>query len=138
MSEKSLRELDLAGLIAGRHYFPSPQHWEDQVLYFLMVDRFSDGAETLFRDNQAQIVTTCTTPPFVPEANGNAVRTESDAGRWRGPGTRCVGGTLAGRESHVGSLRRLGVTGIWISPIFKQVRADESYHGYGIQNFLDV
>lgn len=138
MPEKSLRELDLAGLIAGRHYFPSPQHWEDQVLYFLMVDRFSDGAENLFRDNQAQIVTTGTTPPFVPEANGNAVRTESDAGRWREAGTRFVGGTLTGLESKLGYLQRLGVTAIWISPIFKQVRADESYHGYGIQNFLDV
>src|SRR5690606_22466433 len=33
---------------------------------------------------------------------------------------------------------RLGVTAIWISPIFKQVPSQESYHGYGIQNFLDV
>jgi glycosidase len=138
MSEKSLRELDLAGLIAGRNYFPSPQHWEDQVLYFLMVDRFSDSAENLFRDNQARIVTTGTNPPFVPEANGNAVRTESDAARWRDAGTRFVGGTLTGLESKLGYLQRLGVTAIWISPIFKQVRADGSYHGYAIQNFLDV
>src|SRR4029453_13642159 len=109
MPEKSLRDLDLAGLIAGRSYFPSPQHWEDQVLYFLMVDRFSDGAENLFRDNQAQIVTTGPPPPFFPEANGNAVRTESDAGRWRDAGTRFVGGTLTGLESKLGFLKRLGV-----------------------------
>jgi len=103
-----------------------------------MVDRFSDGAENLFRDNRGQVVTTGATPPFVPEADGNAVRTESDAARWRDAGTRFVGGTLSGLESKLGYLQRLGVTAIWISPIFKQVRADDSYHGYGIQNFLDV
>ena len=26
-------------------YFPSPVDWRDQVLYFLLVDRFSDGRE---------------------------------------------------------------------------------------------
>ncbi len=138
MSEKSLREIDLEGLITGRGYFPSPQHWEDEVLYFLMADRFSDGAENLFRDNAGQIATAGATPPFVPEANGNAVETESDAARWRDAGARFVGGTLSGLESKLGYLQRLGVTAIWISPIFKQVRADNSYHGYGIQNFLDV
>jgi len=138
MHEKSLLELDLAGLTAGRAYYPSPQHWEDEVLYFLMLDRFSDGAENLFRDDQGQIVTTGTTPPFVPEANGCAVGNASDAARWRDAGARFVGGTLSGLESKLGYLRRLGVTAIWISPIFKQVRADESYHGYGIQNFLEV
>ncbi|NOT55174.1 MAG: alpha-amylase, partial [Deltaproteobacteria bacterium] len=27
---------------------------------------------------------------------------------------------------------------LWISPIFKQVSFQETYHGYGVQNFLDV
>ena len=26
-------------------YFPSPVDWRDEVLYFLLVDRFSDGRE---------------------------------------------------------------------------------------------
>ena len=30
------------------------------------------------------------------------------------------------------------MTAIWVSPIFKQVAFQESYHGYAIQNFLDV
>jgi glycosidase len=38
----------------------------------------------------------------------------------------------------MGYLKRMGVTAIWISPIFKQVSFQETYHGYGIQNFLDV
>jgi glycosidase len=49
-----------------------------------------------------------------------------------------VGGTLKGLESKIGYLKRLGVTALWISPIFKQVRFRETYHGYGIQNFLEV
>ena len=31
------------------------------------------------------------------------------------------------------------MTTLWISPVFKQVESDRhSYHGYGIQNFLDI
>jgi glycosidase len=138
MSEKSLRQLDLAAVAASRAYFPSTQHWEDEVLYFLMLDRFSDGTENLFRDNRGDLVTSGVTPPFTPDANGNAIRTKPDAARWRDAGTRFVGGTLSGLESKLGYLQRLGVTAIWISPIFKQVAAEDTYHGYGIQNFLDV
>jgi len=138
MAEKSLRELDLASLTANRTFFPSPLHWEDQVIYFLMVDRFSDGKENLFRDNQGNLMTTGSTPPFDPTANGNAVSNDQDAARWRDAGTRFVGGTLAGVESKLGYLQRMGATAVWLSPIFKQVNADNTYHGYGIQHFLDV
>ena len=50
--ERSIRELDLAALVAARRsanpaqpYHPSPTAWADQVLYFVLVDRFSDGNE---------------------------------------------------------------------------------------------
>jgi glycosidase len=138
MPEKSLSELDLRALIASRQYFPSPSHWEDEVIYFLMLDRFSDGKENRYRDNRGSLVTGGATPPFTAADNGNAVGTEADAARWREAGTRFVGGTLSGLESKLGYLQRLGVTAVWISPIFKQVAADNSYHGYGIQDFLDV
>jgi glycosidase len=138
MPEKSLTELDLAALIATRQYFPSPRHWEDEVIYFLMLDRFSDGRENRYRDIGGTLVTDGATPPFTPADNGNAVRTEADAERWRQAGTRFVGGTLSGLGSKLGYLKRLGVTAVWISPIFKQVAVDNSYHGYGIQDFLDV
>jgi glycosidase len=138
MSEKSLTELDLRSLSANRKYFPSPVRWEDEVIYFLMLDRFSDGKENLYRDNLGNQVTTGSTPPFTAADNENAVGSEADAARWRDAGTRFVGGTLRGLESKLGYLQRLGVTAVWISPIFKQVAADDSYHGYGIQDFLDV
>jgi glycosidase len=138
MAEKSLRELNLPSLMANRSYFPSPEHWEDEVIYFLMVDRFSDGQENFYRDNQGNRVTTGATPLCTPADNGDAVRTESDASRWREAGTRFVGGTLPGIASKLGYLKRLGVTAVWLSPIFKQVAVDNTYHGYGIQHFLDV
>jgi glycosidase len=138
MPEKSLSELDLKAITANRQYFPSPRHWEDQVIYFLMLDRFSDGKENQYRDNAGSVVTTGTTPLFTATDRGNAVRNSTDAAKWRDAGTRFVGGTLAGLESKLGYLQRLGVTAVWISPIFKQVPVDNSYHGYGIQHFLDV
>ena len=137
MAEKSLRELDLAALSSGRSYSPSPQHWEDEIIYFLLVDRFSNGQEDRYRGNDGSIVTG-TTPLFTPADNGNAVANESDAAKWRDAGTKFVGGTLNGIESKLGYLQRLGVTVLWISPIFKQVAVDQTYHGYGIQDFLDV
>ncbi len=42
--QKSLLDIDFAQLTRGR-FTPSPAAWEDQVLYFLMLDRFSDGRE---------------------------------------------------------------------------------------------
>ena len=138
MAEKSLSNLDFGKLVVNRDFFPSPVHWEDEIVYFLMLDRFSDGKESGFRDNNGNLVGTGTTPPFAPGDNGNAIRTPSDAAAWRDAGTNFVGGNLAGLESKLGYLKRLGVTALWLSPIFKQVNADNSYHGYGIQHFLDV
>lgn len=43
-----------------------------------------------------------------------------------------------GIQSKLPYLARLGVTALWIGPVWKQ-RADlQTYHGYGIQDFLDV
>ncbi len=137
MVEKSLSELDFPKL-ARRTFTPSPVAWEDQVLYFLMLDRFSDGREQGYRDNDGQPVSSGITPLFQPAEAGNAVQTDDDARRWRQAGSRWAGGTLKGLASKIGYLKRLGVTAIWISPIFKQVPYQETYHGYGVQHFLDV
>jgi len=32
----------------------------------------------------------------------------------------------------------MGVTALWISPVLKQVSFQDTYHGYGIQDFLEV
>jgi glycosidase len=138
MNFSSVRDLDFAAL-RQRPFHPSPAAWEDQVLYFLLLDRFSDGRETGFRANDGTLVATGSTPPYASADAGNAVGTETDAAAWRDAGGRFCGGTLRGLTDKLGYLRRLGVTALWVSPIFKQVAFDPgSYHGYGIQNFLDV
>jgi glycosidase len=136
--EKRIADIDFDSLTQGRTYFASPAAWEDEVLYFLMLDRFSDGRETGYRDNAGALVTTGTTPPFRPADRGNATSTAADRQKWIEAGNKFVGGTLRGLESKIGYLQRLGITAIWVSPIFRQVPSQETFHGYGIQNFLDV
>jgi glycosidase len=136
--EQRIADIDFDTLTAGRTYFPSPAAWEDEVLYFLMLDRFSDGRENEYRGNDGALILTGTTPRFQPSDRGNATSTEDDRRRWTEAGNRFAGGTLRGLESKIGYLQRLGITAIWISPVFKQVPSQETFHGYGIQNFLDV
>lgn len=142
MVEKQLSKLDLESFIADGDYYPSPIAWEDQVFYFMMIDRFSDDKEIGYKDIEGNIVPdseTRTTPMFKEQDKETAVKTPEDAERWRKAGVKYVGGNLKGLKSKIGYLKRLGVTTIWISPIFKQVRFQEnSYHGYGIQNFLEI
>jgi glycosidase len=139
--ETRIADIDLTALTAGRTFHPSPLAWEDEVLYFLMLDRFSDLREHDYLANDGTPVAAtanATTAQFVEADGGNAIATGADAARWRDAGTRWCGGTLKGLASKVGYLKRLGVTAIWVSPVFKQIAFQETYHGYGIQNYLTV
>jgi glycosidase len=131
--EKSLLEVDFASL-TQRTFTPSPAAWEDQVLYFLLLDRFSDGNEKDgYRDEADRPVHGGATPLYRPEDSG---RIDYDV--WFRAGGGWQGGTLKGLRNKLGYLRRLGITALWVSPVFRQVAFEPSYHGYGIQNFLDV
>jgi glycosidase len=139
MAPKRLADLKLGAVEAPpKGYRQSPRAWEDQVLYFLLVDRFSDGNEKGYKDADGNVVATGATPMFKPADKLNAVSTEEDARAWREAGGRYVHGKLKGLTSKIGYLKRLGVTAIWVSPVFKQVKFEQSYHGYGIQDFLEV
>ena len=122
---------DIACRPERQGYFPSPVDWRDQVLYFLLVDWFSDGRED--RRPMLEKANLEAARPMLP--NGQPWRwdnwAKSGAQRWQG-------GTLAGVQSKPGYLKRLGVTVIWLSPVFKQRGHLDPYHGYGIQDFLDV
>ena len=91
-----------------------------------------------YRGNDGAVVPGGTTEPFAPADNGDAVGTGAEAAQWREAGGMWNGGTLQGLTSKLGYLKRLGVTAVWVSPVFKQVAFHPTYHGYGIQNFLDV
>lgn len=139
MPLRSLPDLHLEDLIRDATRFThSPTAWEDQVLYFLLVDRFSDGKEKGYRDLNGNVVNTGTTLLFQPADARNAVQTPADRERWRDAGGRFVGGNLPGVTSKLGYLKRMGVTALWLSPILKQVAFQETYHGYGIQDYLQV
>lgn len=102
---------------------PSPADWRDQVLYFLLPDRFSDGLE----DQR----------PRFDRQNPSAHRAP-DLPAWRRSGKQFQGGTLRGITSKLDYLKGLGVTTLWVGPVWRQRPELETYHGYGIQNFLDV
>ncbi|WP_210259594.1 hypothetical protein [Rhizobium sophorae] len=44
--EARITDIDLSALTVARSYHPSPTAWEDEILYFMMLDRFSDGRES--------------------------------------------------------------------------------------------
>lgn len=109
-----------------QQYLASPGSWRDQVIYFLLVDRFSDGreAESQFLDRTR-----------LADARGEGWRWDA----WAHSGSdRWQGGTLRGVASKLGYLEGLGVTAIWLSPVFRQRGHLDTYHGYGIQDFLEV
>ena len=137
MQPRRVADIDLRSLV-DRPFHPSPVTWEDEVLYFLLLDRFSDGRELGYRDNDGHRVSRGTTPLLGPDDRGNAVTTDADAARWRAAGANWCGGTLKGLRTKLGYLKRLGVTAVWISPVLKQVANEPTYHGYATENFLAV
>jgi glycosidase len=100
---------------ANLQLHPSPADWRDQFIYFLLVDRFDDNVAAV--------------PAYQP---GVA------AGRDPAQGGMFQGGNLRGVLRRLDYIQGLGCTAIWLSPILKNRAADDSYHGYGIQNFLEV
>lgn len=134
---QTLADIDFATL-TQKPFHPSPAAWEDEVFYFFLVDRFSDGNERDYLDNAGQPAAGGITPRMAPADRGSAVQDEASAAAWREAGARFTGGTLKGATSKIGYLKRLGVTALWVSPVFKQPPWTEAYHGYGVQDFLDV
>ena len=87
--EKSLLDLDFASL-SRRTFTQSPAAWEDQVVYFLLLDRFSDGNERGgHRDNEDRPASGGTTPTYRPDDPGRV-----DYETWFRAGSGWQGGTL--------------------------------------------
>lgn len=102
---------------------PSPKDWRDQILYFLLPDRFCDDAEP-------------GRPRFPHQNPASAQKAPKSA--WMAAGKGFQGGTIKGITSKLPYLKGLGVTALWVGPMFRQRKDLETYHGYGIQNFLDI
>ena len=116
MSERitSTQELDF---LPRGEVFPSPRDWRDMFIYFLLVDRFDSNDRRL--------------RPYDPAS--------APGGRDPEQGGVFQGGNLQGIMRRLEYIRGLGANAIWLSPIFKNRRErQDSYHGYGIQDFLAV
>ena len=97
-------------------HVPSPD-WRDQVIYFVMTDRFADG---------------------------NPRNNDQGAGEFdpRLPG-KYSGGDLAGLRARLDYIRGLGATALWITPPVANQWADPwaqytGYHGYWAEHFSRV
>jgi len=86
---------------------------QDDVIYLIMPDRFADGDPT--NDEPA-------------EARGTHDRSNPRAYH---------GGDLRGIREHLPYLKDLGVTTLWLTPIFKNGAAQD-YHGYGAVDLYAV
>ena len=123
IEDVALRDLSQVNLEPRGQVFPSPSLWKDHIFYQILPDRFSDGREA--------------DRPLFDEHHPEQYRIQ-DKRAWMAAGLGFTGGTLQGIRSKLDYLQGLGITGLWITPTFKQ-RADlETYHGYALQNFLDI
>ena len=123
IQDSAPRNLSQLNLKPRGQVFPSPMLWKDHVFYQILPDRFSDGKEA---ERQ-----------MFDYRNPEQYRTQ-DKRAWMEAGLGFTGGTLKGIRSKLDYLQGLGITGLWLNPAFKQ-RADlQTYHGYAIQNFLDI
>jgi glycosidase len=89
--------------------FPSPEDWRDRWIYFLMLDRFNNP----------------NAPPPQP----------FDDPHFSG----FQGGKFSGVQQQLAYIKNLGAGAIWLSPPLKNFQFDvNTYHGYGIHNFISA
>lgn len=56
----------------------------------------------------------------------------------RNDGYQRHGGDLQGITQHLDYIKELGVTSLWINPVYENNQDHESYHGYAITDFYNV
>ena len=107
----------LAGLLAAAAAVPKPARpWSDDILYFVLVDRFADGD---------------------PGNDANVDRKAKGAFH---------GGDLKGLLAQLDEIASLGVTAIWVNPLVKNIPGhvdgagfpDWGYHGYWADDFTSL
>lgn len=107
----------LLGLTLAASAAPPAVDWRDQVIYFLMIDRFDDG----------------------DPGNNDQGAGEYDPAR----SSHYSGGDLKGVARRLDYLRELGATAIWITPPvanqwWNPTRQHTGYHGYWASDFMAV
>ncbi|MFN5703616.1 MAG: alpha-amylase family glycosyl hydrolase [Gammaproteobacteria bacterium] len=101
---------------SGELHVPSPD-WREQIIYFVMVDRFNDG----------------------DASNNNQGVGEYDPGR----NSHYSGGDLPGLADKISYIKNLGATAVWITPPvanqwWSPTAQYSGYHGYWAENLMTV
>lgn len=115
----------MAGITWAQENNYSERSPEDEIIYFVLPDRFENGDRT---NDTGGINGTRLDHGFDPTNNGFY-----------------QGGDLKGLTNRLDYIQSLGATAVWLSPIFKNKavqgpNGNESagYHGYWITDFMDV
>ncbi|HEY5993536.1 MAG TPA: alpha-amylase family glycosyl hydrolase [Gallionellaceae bacterium] len=106
-----LSEIDLTP-VPGKKYLNIEREWREEFIYFLMVDRFHDDARR--------------EPVLGPNRCKGVAATDNEF----------YGGKLKGITQNLDYIAGLGCTAIWLTPVF--VNNAGAYHGYNINNYLDI
>jgi alpha-amylase len=96
-------------LPAASNAFTKAADWQDEIIYFVLLDRFANGRT----DNDLPGQTDRSKPTYYH------------------------GGDLAGLTKRLDYIKSLGATAIWITPLYKQVgKVGDSYgyHGYWFED----
>jgi len=104
--------------LSERKYTSFDRSWSEEIIYFLMVDRFHDGK------NRTVVTYDKNINGFPDDCNSEKLLKQR------------FGGTFKGVQSQLTYIKKLGCTTIWLSPVFENYQ--ESYHGYAICNFLNT
>lgn len=109
-----LKEINLSPKPGKAYWKNCHREWREEFIYFLLVDRFHDHIKR--------------SPLSFPERHSGFGAKEQLV--------KTCGGTLRGILEHLDYIQGLGCTAIWVSPVFEN--NPDSYHGYAIQNYLEV
>jgi alpha-amylase len=111
---RSVYDIDLSPKPGKKYWVNCHREWREEFIYFLLVDRFHDSSKR----HPAE---------FIVRHSGFGEDTQL---------AKQCGGTLRGIINHLEYIKNLGCTAIWLSPVFKN--NPESYHGYAIENYLEI
>lgn len=114
--------------VYGKRHDDRDQDWRQEILYFLLPDRFNDGKEDRAKLDRVTI----------QKLRNGTLSSMVSFNSWADSGKRWQGGTISGITKQIPYLCKLGITAIWVGPVLKQRERSDAYHGYAIQNFLDV
>lgn len=90
------------------------------VMYLIMTDRFADGD-------------TANDGP-----NGHSAMNSTEAAAERSKPRGWHGGDFRGVMDHLDYLQDLGITTVWITPVYQNHDEPQSYHGYGATDLYAV